>query len=90
LKDSISQGDGMPSDGILDQKERAAEKANSRRWDADDLAAGRVTREELALRNDFFHGFDLSGFEIEAVGGTVISQGPRGATKAGGGGDDPP
>ena len=66
----------MSREGHLDQKARAAQKAATRRRDAEDLAAGRVTREELNRRNGFFGGLDVAAFEIVAVGGKQIAPTP--------------
>ena len=52
----------------LDPKKRAAEKQAARDQDAADLAAGRVTPEELNKRNGVFSALDLGSFELEAVG----------------------
>jgi hypothetical protein len=41
------------ADEPLDPAERAREKEESRRQDEEDLAAGRITREELNRRNSF-------------------------------------
>lgn len=43
---------------------RAAEKAAARQRDMDDLAAGRVTRADLARRNNFTAVLDLSRARI--------------------------
>ncbi len=48
----------------FDPKQRAAEKSESRQKDMDDLAAGRITRADLAKRNNFTASLDLKNARI--------------------------
>lgn len=54
----------MSADDHYCPADRAAEKSAARQRDMDDLAAGRVTRAELARRNNFTAALDLSHVRI--------------------------
>lgn len=58
--------------GVLDPEERAAEKQARRDADAERLASGTVTPQQLAAENSFFGGLDLPSFRIAAIGRTPI------------------
>lgn len=53
----------MDDERHFDPSARAAAKAAARQRDMEDLAAGRVTRSELARRNSLFGGFSKDDFD---------------------------
>lgn len=61
----------------LDPRKRAAEKAAARARDEADLAASRVTPQELSRRNGFLSALDLSKFRIESIGRNTLKLVPK-------------
>mgnify|MGYP003582240195 CR=1 FL=1 len=57
--------------GLHDPMERQREKQRSRYQDDRDLREGRVSREEMRLRNSFFSSVDLANSSIRR--GRVLS-----------------
>ena len=55
---------------VLDQQARVAEKQASRDLDAERLASGRVTREQLKAEAGYFR--DFTGLEIVAIGKRAV------------------
>jgi len=58
---------------IRDGWRRAVEKKLSRALDAHILEEGHSSKNELAIKNDFFASLSLSGFRISAIGREPIS-----------------
>jgi len=54
----------MAKAGYFDPEELRRQKQLAREKDDEDLREGRVTREELRLRNGLFSGVDLSGATV--------------------------
>lgn len=57
---------------ILDSAANAAAKQASRDKDARRLAAGEVSREELAVENNFFSALPIQRMKIRSVGGVRV------------------
>jgi hypothetical protein len=59
---------------ISDAWRRRVEKQLSRDLDAHLVAEGHSSVTDMAIQNDFFASFNLSGFKISAIGGRALSK----------------
>jgi hypothetical protein len=59
---------------IRDGWRRGLEKKLSRSLDEHILDKGLSSKNDLAIKNDFFAALSLTGFRISAIGGQPISQ----------------